>query len=94
MDQHPATVVHHLTAGQAGDAPAFTDVMARPRDPRAPAQARHPGGEPRTRRPARTPATSRRPRQQVTGLDPATDEQRNTVERCVNRLKQWRGLAT
>lgn len=32
------------------------------------------------------------------GRPPAFDreayEQRNTVERCINRLKQWRGLAT
>ncbi len=28
------------------------------------------------------------------GFDPETYKQRNTVERCINRLKQWRGLAT
>ena len=32
------------------------------------------------------------------GRPPAFDrdayKQRNTVERCINRLKQWRGLAT
>jgi transposase len=29
-----------------------------------------------------------------TGFDPARYRQRNVVERCVNRLKQWRGIAT
>ncbi|MEY9484229.1 transposase [Streptomyces calvus] len=28
------------------------------------------------------------------GLDRDAYKQRNTVERCINRLKQWRGLAT
>ena len=28
------------------------------------------------------------------GFDTETYKQRNTVERCINRLKQWRGLAT
>ncbi|MFF5574479.1 IS5 family transposase [Streptomyces luteogriseus] len=28
------------------------------------------------------------------GFDADADKQRNTVERCINRLKQWRGLAT
>ncbi len=28
------------------------------------------------------------------GFDRETYKQRNTVERCINRLKQWRGLAT
>jgi transposase len=27
-------------------------------------------------------------------FDTETYKQRNTVERCINRLKQWRGLAT
>lgn len=27
-------------------------------------------------------------------FDRATYAQRNVVERCINRLKQWRGLAT
>lgn len=27
-------------------------------------------------------------------FDRETYKQRNTVERCINRLKQWRGLAT
>jgi transposase len=27
-------------------------------------------------------------------FDTETYKQRNTVERCINRLKKWRGLAT
>jgi transposase len=27
-------------------------------------------------------------------FDPAVYARRNVVERCINRLKQWRGLAT
>ncbi|MEU3853583.1 IS5/IS1182 family transposase, partial [Streptomyces sp. NPDC029554] len=27
-------------------------------------------------------------------FDRETYKQRNTVERCINRLKQWRGIAT
>lgn len=28
------------------------------------------------------------------GFDRGAYKQRNTVERCINRIKQWRGLAT
>ncbi|MGW1926075.1 IS5 family transposase [Streptomyces massasporeus] len=108
-----------LTAGQAGDAPAFTDVMSRLRVPRQ-------RGRPRTRpdvvladkayssRAIRdhlrkrgiravipVPADQRSHRQRRGsrgGRPPAFDretyKQRNTVERCINRLKQWRGIAT
>ncbi|WP_239471322.1 IS5 family transposase [Streptomyces sp. CS207] len=108
-----------LTAGQAGDAPAFTDVMARLRVPRR-------RGRPRTRPdlvladkayssrairdhlrrrgiraviPERADQqANRRQRGQTGGRPPAFDreayKQRNTVERCINRLKQWRGIAT
>ncbi|MGC9382906.1 IS5 family transposase [Streptomyces sp. MH13] len=108
-----------LTAGQAGDAPAFTDVMARLRVPR-------PRGRPRTRPdlvladkayssreirdhlrkrgirvviPERADQQANRKRRgQAGGRPPAFDreayKQRNTVERCINRLKQWRGIAT
>ncbi|MGA5499365.1 IS5 family transposase [Streptomyces cinereoruber] len=108
-----------LTAGQAGDAPAFTEVMARLRVPRR-------VGRPRTRpdmvladkayssrairehlrrRGIRTvipvPADQqghRLRRGSHGGRPPAFDreayKQRNTVERCINRLKQWRGIAT
>ncbi|MFI8763637.1 IS5 family transposase [Streptomyces sp. NPDC053792] len=109
----------HLTAGQAGDAPAFADVMARLRVPRR-------RGRPRTRPVAvlagkayssrairehlrrrgiraviPVPADQRGHRLRRGsrgGRPPAFDreayKQRNTVERCINRLKQWRGIAT
>ncbi|MFD7880662.1 IS5 family transposase [Streptomyces sp. NPDC059766] len=108
-----------LTAGQAGDAPAFTDVMARLRVPRQ-------RGRPRTRPDvvlADRAYSSRAIREHLRrrgiravipvpadqrghrlrrgsrgGRPPAFDretyKQRNTVERCINRLKQWRGIAT
>ncbi|WP_420169788.1 IS5 family transposase [Streptomyces violaceoruber] len=108
-----------LTPGQAGDAPAFPEVMARLRVPR-------PTGRPRTtpdtvltdkayssrairtrlrQRGIRTvipqpsdQAANRKRRGQLGGRPPAFDreahKQRNTVERCINRLKQWSGLAT
>ncbi|WP_374190382.1 IS5 family transposase [Streptomyces sp. NE5-10] len=108
-----------LTPGQAGDAPAFPEVMARLRVPR-------PIGRPRTTpemvladkayssRAIRThlrrlgiravipqpsdQAANRKRRGSQGGRPPAFDreayKQRNTVERCINKLKQWRGLAT
>ncbi|NGN62734.1 IS5 family transposase [Streptomyces sp. A7024] len=108
-----------LTPGQAGDAPAFEQVMAALRVPRV-------HGRPRTRpdvvladkayssRAIRTylrrrgiraviplPADQqvhRKRRGSRGGRPPAFDRdayrQRNTVERCINRLKQWRGIAT
>ncbi|MFE9417054.1 IS5 family transposase [Streptomyces griseofuscus] len=109
-----------VTAGQAGDAPAFETVMSRIRVPRSGP------GRPRTRplavladrayssRAIRShlrrrgiraviPQPSdqvghRLRRGQLGGRPPSFDseayKQRNTVERCINRLKQWRGLAT
>ncbi|WP_435807748.1 IS5 family transposase [Streptomyces canus] len=108
-----------LTAGQAGDAPAFLDVMASLRVPRR-------CGRPRTRPDAvlaDKAYSSRAIREHLRkrgiravipvpadqqghrlrrgsrgGRPPAFDrdayKQRNTVERCINRLKQWRGIAT
>ncbi|MEU6624154.1 IS5 family transposase [Streptomyces litmocidini] len=108
-----------LTAGQAGDAPAFTAVMAAIRVPRGRT------GRPRTRpdvvladrayssrairahlreRHVRTvipqpmdQVRHRRRRGSNGGRPPAFDPEaykgRNTVERCIARLKQWRGLA-
>ncbi|MGI5262316.1 IS5 family transposase [Streptomyces angustmyceticus] len=109
-----------LTAGQAGDAPAFETVMSRIRVPRGGP------GRPRTRplavladrayssRAIRSHLRRRgiravipQPSDQIGhrlrrgrrgGRPPRFDrevyKQRNTVERCINRLKQWRGLAT
>ncbi|MFF2363118.1 IS5 family transposase [Streptomyces sp. NPDC058122] len=117
-DDRCRPLAFHLTAGQAGDAPAFTEVMARLRIPR-------PRGRPRTRpdvvlagkayssRAIRdhlrkrgiravipVPADQRghRLRRGSRGgrppaFDRETYKQRNTVERCINRLKQWRGIA-
>jgi transposase len=108
-----------LTAGQAGDAPAFEQVMARLRVPRQ-------RGRPRTtpdvvladkayssrairkhlrkrgiRAVIPVPADQqahRLRRGSRGGRPPAFDREtyknRNTVERCINRLKQWRGIAT
>lgn len=108
-----------ITPGQAGDAPAFEQVMAALRVPRQ-------RGRPRVRpamvladkayssrairqhlrrrairtvipQPADQIATRKR-RGQHGGRPPKFDhyayKQRNTVERCINRLKQWRGIAT
>ncbi|WP_406364608.1 IS5 family transposase [Streptomyces sp. NBC_00645] len=108
-----------LTPGQAGDAPAFEQVMARIRVPR-------PVGRPRStpsavladkayssrairrhlrRRGIRAvipqpadQAANRKRLGRLGGRPPTFDreayKQRNTVERCINKLKQWRGLAT
>lgn len=109
-----------VTAGQAGDAPAFATVMSRIRVPRTGP------GRPRTRplavladrayssRAIRSHLRRRgiravipQPSDQIGhrlrrgrlgGRPPDFDseayKQRNTVERCISRLKQWRGLAT
>ncbi|MFI2907935.1 IS5 family transposase [Streptomyces sp. PDY-4] len=109
-----------VTAGQAGDAPAFETVMARIRVPRTGP------GRPRTRpamvladrayssrairghlRRRQIRAVIPQPSDQIghrlrrgrrggrpPGFDSDAYKQRNTVERCINRLKQWRGLAT
>lgn len=108
-----------VTAGQAGDAPAFETVMASIRVPRSGP------GRPRTRpgvvlvdrayssrairnylRRRGIRAVIPQPSDQVGhrlrrgrdgGRPPAFNaeayKQRNAVERCINRLKQWRGLA-
>jgi transposase len=109
-----------ITAGQAGDAPAFETVMARIRVPRTGP------GRPRTRptavladrayssrairghlRRRQICAVIPQPSDQIghrlrrgrqggrpPGFDMDAYKQRNSVERCINRLKQWRGLAT
>ncbi|WP_443069125.1 IS5 family transposase [Streptomyces sp. NBC_01278] len=106
-----------LTPGQAGDAPAFNQVMAAIR-------VKRPKGRPRTRpvavladkayssrairehlRKRKIRAVIPQPADQIanrkrlgSNRPPAFDKtaykQRNTVERCINKLKQWRGLAT
>ncbi|MFE4632211.1 IS5 family transposase [Streptomyces sp. NPDC056773] len=109
----------HVTAGQAGDAPAFEAVMDGIRIPRSGL------GRPRTRpavvladrayssrairghlRRRGIRAVIPQPADQIShrlrrgradgrppGFDVETYKERNTVERCIARLKQWRGLA-
>ena len=109
-----------VTAGQAGDVPAFETVISRIRVPRAGP------GRPRTRplavladranssRAIRSHLRRRgiravipQPSDRVghrlrrgrlggrpPGFDSETYKERNTVEWCINRLKQWRGLTT
>nr|WP_260616935.1 IS5 family transposase [Streptomyces sp. WAC05458] len=109
----------HLTAGQAGDAPAFTELMARLRVSRQRGRLRmrsnmdladngyssHQIRERLRRRDIRAviperadQEASRRRRGPVGGRPPAFDreayKQHNTIERCINCLKQWRGIAT
>lgn len=118
-DGHARPLALRVTAGQAGDAPAFETVMAAIRVPRG-----RPG-RPRTRpdtvladrayssRAIRSHLRRRgiragipQPSDQIGhrlrrgragGRPPAFDaesyKQRNTVERCINRLRQWHGLA-
>ena len=118
-DSRARPLALHVTAGQAGDAPAFETVMARIWVPRSGL------GRPRTR-PALVLAdraySSRAIREHLRrrgiravipqpadqighrlrrgraggrppGFDARGIQERNTVERCINRLKQWRGLA-
>ncbi|WPW17388.1 IS5 family transposase [Streptomyces griseoincarnatus] len=118
-DSHARPLALRVTAGQAGDAPAFETVMADIRVPRSGP------GRPRTRpdvvladrayssrairehlrqrgiravipQPA-DQAGHRLRRGRAGGRPPGFDaeayKQRNAVERCINRLKQWRGLA-
>ncbi|MES9621137.1 IS5 family transposase [Streptomyces tuirus] len=118
-DSRARPLALRVTAGQAGDAPAFEAVMASIRVPRSGP------GRPRTRPDAvladrayssrairshlrrrgiravipqpSDQAGHRLRRGRAGGRPPAFDaeayKQRNTVERCINRLKQWRGLA-
>ncbi|MFD7771302.1 IS5 family transposase [Streptomyces sp. NPDC059787] len=108
-----------LTPGQAGDAPAFTEVMARLRVPRPTDRTRTApdvvlADKAYSSRAIRThlrrrgiravipqPADQAANRKRLGsrgGRPPAFDrdayKQRNTVERCINKLKQWPGLAT
>lgn len=118
-DSRARPLALHVTAGQAGDAPAFEAVMARIRVPRTGL------GRPRTRpaavladrayssRAIRSHLRRRgiravipQPADQIghrlrrgraggrpPGVDAEAYKERNTVERCIARLKQWRGLA-
>ncbi|WP_158711961.1 IS5 family transposase [Streptomyces virginiae] len=108
-----------ITPGQAGDAPAFEQVMALLRVPRRVGRPRVtpeavPADKAYSSRAIRRhlrrrgiravipqPADQAANRKRLGsrgGRPPAFDrqayKQRNTVERCINKLKQWRGLAT
>lgn len=65
-----------------------------PRDPRSPAQTRHPDGDPGTGGSAWPQTASRQPGRRPPAFDREAYKQRNTVERRINRLGQWRGIAT
>ncbi|MFE2126706.1 IS5 family transposase [Streptomyces amritsarensis] len=108
-----------ITPGQAGDAPAFEQVMTRLRVPRRIGRPRvtpdvvladkadssrrsaatfdgaasgpsfH---SPRARSPTANGSAGSATRPPA--FDREAYKQRNTVERCINKLKQWRGLAT
>ncbi|MFE2870950.1 IS5 family transposase [Embleya sp. NPDC059259] len=113
-DSRARPLALRVTAGQAGDAPAFETVMAAIRVPRSGL------GRPRTRpdavladRAIRSHLRQRgiravipQPSDQIGhrlrrgsagGRPPSFDaeayKQRDAVERCINRLKQWRGPA-
>ncbi|MFF3138670.1 IS5 family transposase [Streptomyces mirabilis] len=118
-DSRARPLALHVTAGQAGDAPAFEAIMAGIRVPRTSL------GRPRTRpqtlladrayssrairrhlRRRGIRAVIPQPADQIGhrlrrgragGRPPTFDaeayKQRNAVERCINRIKQWRGLA-
>jgi transposase len=67
-----------VTAGQAGDAPRFEAVMDAIPQPSDQQANRRGRGSTGGRPPA---------------FDKAAYRQCNVAERCINRLKQWRGLA-
>ncbi|MET9499425.1 hypothetical protein [Streptomyces sp. NPDC006552] len=60
-------------------------------DPRLPAQTRHQSGQPRTDRSDHRPYPARRA---TCHLDRAAYRRRNVVERCFNKLKHHKALAT
>lgn len=68
--------------------------LRHPRYPHLPALARHQRDHPRTPRPASQPSPPRQQRRPPTSFDPTAYRRRNVVERCFNRLKQYRSIAT
>ncbi|MFJ2078980.1 IS5 family transposase [Streptomyces anulatus] len=79
-----------LTAGQRADCTQFEAVMDRIRVPRLEV------GRPRTRPDSvgADKAASRVKRGRAGGRPPGFDEERNTVERAINKLKNFRAVAT
>lgn len=65
-----------------------------PGQPRLPAQARDQSGHPGEGRPSSQPHQARKCRRAAVTLNTARYRDRNTVERCINKIKVWRGQAT
>ncbi|MGW5001578.1 transposase [Streptomyces hydrogenans] len=64
-------------------------------DPHLAPPQRHPAHDSRAGRPGPQPGPTRQPRRPPPpAFDRETYKHRNVVERCFNRLKQWRGIAT
>ncbi|CAM5330944.1 hypothetical protein SGRIM128S_02215 [Streptomyces griseomycini] len=78
------------SAHQAGRGPGRRGLLIS-RDPRPPARARCPGGDPHS---GAGGQNHRLRRGRPPAFDREAHKQRNTVERCINRLRQWRGIAT
>ncbi|MEU3855158.1 IS5 family transposase [Streptomyces sp. NPDC029554] len=68
--------------------------LQHPRLPRLPAQTRHRPHHPREDRPAATPANRGRRGGRPPTFNRQIYRQRNVIERCFNRLKAFRGIAT
>lgn len=62
--------------------------------PRLAAEARDQPHHPRAGRPGPQPSEPRQPRRTTPGFDHSIHKRCNVVERCFNKLKQWRGIAT
>lgn len=69
-----------------GEAPGRSGAQEQPRQ-------RNPDAHSAACRPDRQPQASSPQRWPAAVFDKAICKQRNTGERCFNRLKQWRGLA-
>jgi hypothetical protein len=90
--QHPRSAKRAWKAEEStGCRPGRPSVFI-PRDSEPPSPARDPCCHPSALRPGRPPPAAG-PRRRPPAFDTAAYRQRNTVERCINRLKQWRGLA-
>ncbi|KAB2593396.1 transposase [Streptomyces arboris] len=57
-------------------------------------QTRNPRGDPDSGGSASAPPATRQPRRKTTRLRPRHTRARDTVERSIYRLEQWRGIAT
>ncbi|MGW6483571.1 transposase [Streptomyces sp. NPDC055059] len=85
---------------RAGTAPGAARLRPRrqglqlPRDPDLAATPRHRAHHPRAGGPSPQPAPARQPGGRPPAFDKQVYKRRDVVERCFNRLKQWRGIAT